>query len=138
MGAEIAGFKLSLTLDQDIVYEINHALVKYKAIFFKNQLHLTDDEQEDFAALLCKPLNHPTVPVKSGTAHVLELDLLRDRADTWHTDITFIEDYPKASIDRSNTFYVISKNWMMSMYCCLDGCRLAGCSVRVSLKSVIT
>ncbi|WP_323052962.1 TauD/TfdA family dioxygenase [Acinetobacter sp. ANC 4779] len=101
IGAEIAGFKLSLTLDQDTVYEISLALVKYKTIFFKNQQHLTDDEQEGFAALLGKPFNHPTVLVKSGTAHVLELDLLGDRADTGHTDITFIEDYPKATILRS-------------------------------------
>lgn len=101
IGAEIEGVKLSSTLDQDTVHEINHALIKYKIIFFKNQRHLTDDEQEGFAALLGKPLNHPTVPVKSGTAHVLELDSRGGRADTWHTDISFIEDYPKASILRS-------------------------------------
>ena len=101
IGAEIEGVTLSSKLAPQVVAEIEHALVKYKAIFFKNQQHLTDDEQEDFAALLGKPLNHPTVPVKSGTAHVLELDSRGGRADTWHTDISFIEDYPKASILRS-------------------------------------
>lgn len=101
IGAEIEGGLLSSQLDANVVAEIDHALVKYKAIFFKNQQHLTDEEQEGFAALLGTPLNHPTVPVKSGTAHVLELDSRGGRADTWHTDITFIEDYPKASILRS-------------------------------------
>nr|WP_261182320.1 MULTISPECIES: hypothetical protein [unclassified Acinetobacter] len=37
IGAEIEGVKLSATLNQATVHEINHALVKYKAIFFKNQ-----------------------------------------------------------------------------------------------------
>ncbi|WP_425917827.1 TauD/TfdA dioxygenase family protein [Acinetobacter sp. TSRC1-2] len=57
IGAEIEGIKLSSTLDQETVYKINHALVKYKVIFFKNQQHLNDDEQEGFAALLGTPLN---------------------------------------------------------------------------------
>lgn len=95
IGAEIEGVKLSSTLDQDTVHEINHALIKYKAIFFKNQQHLTDDEQEGFAALLGKPLNHPTVPVKSGTAHVLELDSRGGRADTWHTDSALLKIIPR-------------------------------------------
>ena len=101
VGAEIRGVKISSTLDQAVVQEINQALLQYKAIFFKDQTHLTDAEQEGFAARLGTPLNHPTVPVKTGTSHILELDSRGSRADVWHTDITFIEAYPKASILRS-------------------------------------
>jgi alpha-ketoglutarate-dependent sulfate ester dioxygenase len=102
IGAEIQGVTLSATLNDEVVQEINQALLKYKAIFFKNQQHLTDIEQEAFAARLGEPLNHPTVPVKNGSAHILELDSRTGaRADTWHTDITFIDAYPKASILRS-------------------------------------
>ncbi|MDK1682953.1 MULTISPECIES: hypothetical protein [Acinetobacter] len=43
-------------------------------------------------------MNHSTVPVKNGTVHKLELDSRGGKADTWHTDISIIEDYPKASI----------------------------------------
>lgn len=102
IGAEIQGVTLSGQLEQDVVQEINHALLQYKAIFFKGQQHLDDVEQEAFAARLGSPLNHPTVPVKQGSKHILELDSAHGaRADSWHTDITFLDAYPKASILRS-------------------------------------
>lgn len=102
IGAEIQGIQLSSQLAQAVIQEINQALLQYKAIFFKGQHHLDDLEQEAFAARLGAPLNHPTVPVKQGSKHILELDSAHGaRADSWHTDITFIDAYPKASILRS-------------------------------------
>ncbi len=45
---------------------------------------------------------HPTVPVSAGSRYLLELDSHRGgRANSWHTDITFLPAYPKASILRS-------------------------------------
>ena len=38
------------------------ALLKYRVLFFRDQQHLTDQEHEDFAALLGDPVAHPTVP----------------------------------------------------------------------------
>ena len=101
IGAVIEGVKLSSSLDATVVQEINQALLKHKVIFFKDQSHLGDVEQEAFAARLGTPLNHPTVPVKQGSNHILELDSRGARADSWHTDITFLDAYPKASILRS-------------------------------------
>ena len=101
IGAVIEGVKLSSSLDATVVQEINQALLKHKVIFFKHQSHLDDIEQEAFAARLGTPLNHPTVPVKQGSNHILELDSRGARADSWHTDITFLDAYPKASILRS-------------------------------------
>lgn len=101
VGAVIEGVKLSAELDDATVHEINQALLQHKAIFFKGQQHLDDASQEAFAARLGTPLNHPTVPVKDGSAHILEIDSRGARADAWHTDISFIEAYPKASILRS-------------------------------------
>ena len=101
IGAEIYGLKLSADLSDAVILEINQALLQYKAIFFKDQQHLDDAAQEAFAARLGTPLNHPTVPVKSGSAHILEIDSRGARADVWHTDITFIDAYPKASVLRS-------------------------------------
>lgn len=101
IGAVIEGVKLSSSLDATVVQEINQALLKHKVIFFKDQSHLDDIEQEAFAARLGRPLNHPTVPVKQGSNHILELDSRGARADSWHTDITFLDAYPKASILRS-------------------------------------
>lgn len=101
IGAEIQGIKLSADLADEVVNEINQALLQHKAIFFKDQQHLDDVVQEAFAARLGTPLNHPTVPVKDGSAHILEIDSRGARADSWHTDISFIDAYPKASILRS-------------------------------------
>ena len=101
IGAVIEGVKLSSSLEATVLQEINQALLKHKVIFFKHQSHLDDVEQEAFAARLGTPLNHPTVPVKQGSNHILELDSRGARADSWHTDITFLDAYPKASILRS-------------------------------------
>lgn len=102
IGAEIRGVRLSADLDAATVDAIQQALAQYKVIFFRDQNHLDDQAQEAFAKLLGDPVAHPTVPVRDGTAYVLELDgELGQRANSWHTDVTFVEAYPKASILRS-------------------------------------
>ncbi|AYC32807.1 TauD/TfdA family dioxygenase [Pseudomonas cavernae] len=102
IGAEIRGVKLSGELDAASVDAIQQALVQYKVIFFRAQQHLDDQGQEAFAKLLGEPIAHPTVPVREGTAYLLELDGAEGRrANSWHTDVTFVDAYPKASILRS-------------------------------------
>lgn len=100
IGAVIEGVKLSSSLDATVVQEINQALLKHKVIFFKHQSHLDDVEQEAFAARLGRPLNHPTVPVKQGSNHILELDSRGARADSWHTDITFLDGDLKIEVQQ--------------------------------------
>ncbi|MGY2140002.1 TauD/TfdA dioxygenase family protein [Pseudomonas reactans] len=102
IGAEIRGIKLSGDLDAATVEAIQQALVQYKVIFFREQTHLDDQRQEAFAHLLGEPIAHPTVPVRDGTRFLMELDGGRgQRANSWHTDVTFVDAYPKASILRS-------------------------------------
>lgn len=102
IGAEIRGIALSATLDDATVAAIEHALVTHKVLFFRNQIHLDDAAQEAFAARLGEPVAHPTVPVLEGSRFLLELDGARgQRASSWHTDVTFIADYPKASVLRA-------------------------------------
>jgi len=102
IGAEIRGVKLSADLDADTVAAIQQALVEHKVIFFRGQTHLDDASQEAFAKLLGEPVAHPTVPVVDGTHYLLELDSAKGaRASSWHTDVTFVDAYPKASILRS-------------------------------------
>ena len=102
IGAEIRGIKLSGELDVATVEAIQQALVQYKVIFFREQTHLDDQSQEAFAHLLGEPIAHPTVPVRDGTRFLMELDGTRgQRANSWHTDVTFVDAYPKASILRS-------------------------------------
>jgi len=102
IGAEIRGVRLSGDLDAATVEAIQQALVQYKVIFFREQTHLDDQSQEAFAHLLGEPIAHPTVPVRDGTRFLMELDGGRgQRANSWHTDVTFVDAYPKASILRS-------------------------------------
>ncbi|HEK0908746.1 TPA: TauD/TfdA family dioxygenase [Pseudomonas putida] len=102
IGAEIRNLKLSADLDTATVDALQAALVRYKVIFFRNQTHLDDQGQEAFAKRLGEPVAHPTVPVVDGTRYLLQLDGAEgQRANSWHTDVTFVDAYPKASILRS-------------------------------------
>ena len=102
IGAEIRGVKLDGDLDRDTVTAIRAALVRHKVIFFRGQTQLTNESHEAFAALLGKPLAHPTVPVAEGSQFLLELNSKEgEAASAWHTDITFLPAYPEASILRA-------------------------------------
>ena len=100
-GAEISNLHIHSDLNPEIVTELNQALLQYKVIFIRGQQHLSDLELEDFARLLGEPSNHPSVPLKEGTQHTLAIDSRGGRADSWHTDITFLPNYPKATILRN-------------------------------------
>ncbi|NWD66541.1 TauD/TfdA family dioxygenase [Pseudomonas gingeri] len=102
IGAEIRGVALSGELEAGVIEAIQQALVQYKVIFFRGQTHLDDQSQEAFSHLLGEPVAHPTVPVRDGTRYLMELDGAQgQRANSWHTDVTFVDAYPKASILRS-------------------------------------
>ncbi|GAA5013058.1 TauD/TfdA family dioxygenase [Acinetobacter puyangensis] len=102
IGALIEGVSLSGDLESAITDQIYQALLQYKVIFFRHQNQLNDEEQERFAALLGEPVRHPTVPVAAESNYIFELDSRSGgRADVWHTDVTFIDAYPKLSILRA-------------------------------------
>jgi len=104
IGAEIRGIELSGDLQPDVVREIEAALVRHKVIFFRGQQHLDDAEHEAFAALFGDPVAHPTVPVAEGSRYLLDLDSKEGyAASSWHTDVTFVDAYPKGSILRAIT-----------------------------------
>ena len=82
IGAEISNLRLGADLSPALIAELNQALLQYKVIFIRGQQHLTDLEQESFARLLGEPSNHPSVPLKDGTAHTLAIDSRGGRADS--------------------------------------------------------
>jgi alpha-ketoglutarate-dependent taurine dioxygenase len=102
IGAEIRGVRLKGDLDKSTVQTIRQALLKHKVVFFRGQQHLDDAGHEHFARLLGRPVAHPTVPVKAGSSYLLELNSeYGGRANSWHTDVTFVDAYPQASILRA-------------------------------------
>lgn len=102
IGAEIRGVKLSGDLDAGTAAALKAALHEHKVLFFRGQNHLDDAAQERLTPIFGgKPVNHPTVPVVKGTSHIHELDSrYGGRANSWHTDVTFVDAYPQASILR--------------------------------------
>lgn len=104
IGAEIRGVKLSGDLDAATVREIEAAVVRHKVVFFRGQEQLSNDEHEAFTSLFGDPVAHPTVPVAEGSKYLLELDSREGyAASSWHTDVTFVDAYPKGSILRALT-----------------------------------
>ncbi|MGP3962374.1 TauD/TfdA dioxygenase family protein [Nonomuraea sp. 3N208] len=105
IGAQITGVQLGGDLPADVVAEIRLALLRHKVIFFRGQDHLDERSQVAFANLLGEPTTaHPTVPALDGNTHILDLDYRNGhKVDRWHTDVTFVDRPPLASILRAVT-----------------------------------
>lgn len=98
IGAVIDGIDLSGDLTDDEVEFIRTALATHKAVGFRNQ-DLDDETQYAFASRLGTPtLAHPTV-------HSTGLDrlVIEGAANSWHTDVSFVDRVPKTSILRAVT-----------------------------------
>jgi alpha-ketoglutarate-dependent sulfate ester dioxygenase len=101
IGGEVLDIKLSSGLSDEQIDALHGALVKYKVLFFRAQDQLDDASHEAFGARFGKVVAHPTVPAPEGTK-LFELDAGKGggRADSWHTDVTFLEAFPKLCILR--------------------------------------
>lgn len=104
IGGEVLEQRLSSKATPRMIEALHLALVKYKVLFFRGQSHLDDDEHQAFGARFGRTVAHPTVPARQGT-RIFELDASRGggRADSWHTDVTFVDAFPKISILRGVT-----------------------------------
>jgi taurine dioxygenase len=96
IGAKIKGVNLAENLSDEIISEIRKALVEYKVIFFRGQELDANGQGEITTA-------HPTVPSLPGHPEVLDLDYSRTvaRANSWHTDVTFVDRPPLGSVLRA-------------------------------------
>ncbi|OMC36723.1 taurine catabolism dioxygenase [Mycobacterium sp. GA-1841] len=102
IGARIDGVQLSGDLDADPIAAIRQALLHHKVVFFSGQHQLTDEDQHAFARLLGQPIGHHAL--KSADAPLITpLDSEYAKATRWHTDVTFVADYPAISILRAVT-----------------------------------
>lgn len=103
IGAEIRGVRLSPELGVEARTQLREAWLKHKVLFFRNQQHLDEAQQESLTSLFgAPPIGHPTVPSIDGTRFITELDSRHGgRANSWHTDVTFVDAYPRASILRA-------------------------------------
>ena len=99
IGAQLEFVKLGGDISAENFEFINQALLKYKVLFFRNQ-HLDDAGHEAFSRRFGDQVPHPTVRSAEQSAAILHLDAKETRANSWHTDVTFVANYPKISILR--------------------------------------
>jgi taurine dioxygenase len=102
IGAVVGGIRAGGAVDPAAVAELRAALLRHKVVFLRDQQHATDADQRAFAQLLgplTKP--HPTV-AGDGTA-VLPIDSEQGKANSWHTDVTFVDRVPAISVLRAIT-----------------------------------
>jgi len=102
IGAEVRGVRIAGDLDDDVVAEVRTALLRHRVIFLRDQHHADDTAQSDFAGRFGTPTKpHPTVA--GDGASILPIDSERSRANSWHTDVTFVDRIPAISILRAIT-----------------------------------
>lgn len=105
IGARLDGVRLGGDLSEDVVAGIRSALLEHRVVFIRDQHHLDDEAQYAFASLLGTPIGHP------AGAHLADrdrpvitpIDSEYAKATQWHTDVTFVPNYPAMSILRAVT-----------------------------------
>jgi alpha-ketoglutarate-dependent sulfate ester dioxygenase len=102
IGARIDGVRLSGDLDAATVGQIREALLRHKVIFFRDQHHLDDAQQQAFAARLGTPIAHPALQQENAPI-ITPINSDYGKANRWHTDVTFVANYPAASVLRAVT-----------------------------------
>ena len=104
IGAQIDGIRLGGDLGADAVAALKQALLRYKVLFIRGQHHLDDAEQQAFSQLLGTPAGHPIMRhVDAGKELIQQIDSDNGKADNWHTDVTYLADFPKTAILRAVT-----------------------------------
>ena len=101
LGAEISGIDLSKDFNEEIQNKIYNDLIRYKVLFFRDQ-NITPQFHIEFAksfGLIEEP--HPVYPHVDGFPEIVLLENDKDNppdTDEWHTDVTFKNDPPFASV----------------------------------------
>ncbi len=100
IGARVDGVRLG-ELDAETAAAINRTLAQHKVLFFRGQHHLDDESHFAFAESLGVPTTpHPTLEFEGS--RVMRLESFDGKgANQWHTDVTFVDRVPKASILRA-------------------------------------
>ena len=101
LGAEVGGIDLSGPLDPNMLDAIYDALIEHLVIFFRDQ-PMEPEAHLAFARSFGEPEPpHPVYPHAPGFENVMVLSNDADNppdTDGWHTDVTFRQNPPFASI----------------------------------------
>ena len=102
IGAIVGGIRVGGDVEPAAFAELRAALLRHRVLFLRDQQHATDADHVAFGRLfgeITKP--HPTV-TGDGVA-ILPIDSEQGKANSWHTDVTFVDRVPAISILRAIT-----------------------------------
>jgi alpha-ketoglutarate-dependent taurine dioxygenase len=102
IGAVVSGVRIGGDLSPAAVAGLRAALLRHKVIFLRDQHHATDADQLAFAELL-GPVTKPHPTVSGDGQAILPIDSEQGKANSWHTDVTFVDRVPAISVLRAIT-----------------------------------
>jgi taurine dioxygenase len=107
LGAEIHGVDLSKPLDDQTFDKIHQAWLDHLVIFFRDQ-NITPEQLIAFGRRFGELHIHPYIPNLEGYPEIIHLQSAADgpgemayQSNTWHTDLTYTQVPPQASILRA-------------------------------------
>jgi taurine dioxygenase len=100
IGAVVEGVRANGDVDPAAFAELRTALLRHKVVFLRDQQGVTDDDQRAFARLF-GPLTRPHPTVSGDGVAILPIDSDQQKANSWHTDVTFVDRVPAISVLRA-------------------------------------
>jgi taurine dioxygenase len=100
LGAIVESFDLAQRQDAGSIAAVRQALDENLVLFFEDQT-ITPEQQRDFAAHFGELYTHPLYPGQTGLPELMVLEYDANRKghnDVWHTDVTYIQTPPQASL----------------------------------------
>jgi taurine dioxygenase len=85
----------------ETVKAIRQAVLDHKVVFLRNQGHLDEEAQDEVTRLFGKPIGHPTLSQVVDRNRYRELTKQAGARSNWHSDITFVADYPAFGLLRA-------------------------------------
>ncbi|MGI9591367.1 MAG: TauD/TfdA dioxygenase family protein [Myxococcota bacterium] len=101
LGAEVEGLDLSQPLEDRQVAELNDALLAHQVVFLHGQQAMDDAAHLALARRFGELSVYPVLKALGGDQALEVIEDAEDNppgADTWHTDVTWIEQPPKLAI----------------------------------------
>src|ERR1700685_2734502 len=100
IGAVVEGIRANGDVDPAAFAELRTALLRHKVVFLRDQQGLTDDDQRAFARQF-GPLTKPHPTVTGDGVSILPIDSEQQKANSRHTDVTFVDRVPAISVLRA-------------------------------------